>query len=42
MTPRLTFFCELDAAALQKLFPAPQMTEDLRALSAGVRLGLRD
>lgn len=42
MTPRLTFFCELDAAALQALFTTSQIIEDLRALGAGVSLGLRD
>ena len=42
MTPKLTFFCELDAAALQALFSAPQIIENLRALGAGVSLGLRD
>ncbi|MBN2390490.1 MAG: hypothetical protein JXR84_07200 [Anaerolineae bacterium] len=42
MTPMLTFFCELDAAALQELFSTPHIIEDLRALSASVSLGLRD
>jgi hypothetical protein len=42
MTPELIFFCELDAAALQELFSTPQIIEDLRALGAGVSLGLRD
>lgn len=42
MTPELTFFCELDAADLQALFSAPQIIENLRALGAGVSLGLRD
>ncbi len=42
MTPKLTFFCELDAAALQELFSDAQIIEDLRALGAGVSLGLRD
>jgi len=42
MTPELTFFCELDAADLQALFSDPQILEDLRALDAGVSLGLRD
>ncbi|MFN2285432.1 MAG: hypothetical protein ACK2UQ_13500, partial [Anaerolineae bacterium] len=42
MTPELTFFCELDAAALQELFSTPQIIEDLCALGAGVSLGLRD
>ncbi|HQE93066.1 MAG TPA: hypothetical protein PLH19_02745 [Anaerolineae bacterium] len=42
MTPGLTFFCELDATALQDLFSNPQIIEDLRVLGAGVSLGLRD
>ncbi|MBN2391474.1 MAG: hypothetical protein JXR84_12170 [Anaerolineae bacterium] len=42
MTPELIFFCELDTAALQELFSAPQIIEDLHALGAGVSLGLRD
>ncbi|HOU11841.1 MAG TPA: hypothetical protein PKZ84_01885 [Anaerolineae bacterium] len=42
MTPKLTFFCELDAAALQDLFSDQRLIEDLRALDAGVSLGLRD
>jgi len=42
MIPKLTFFCELDTAALQTLFSAPQVIEDLRALDATVSLGLCD
>lgn len=40
--PRLTFFCELDAEALQTLFADVGVIEDLRALGAGVSMGLRD
>lgn len=40
--PRLTFFCELDAEPLQSLFADPAITEHLRALGAGVSLGLVD
>lgn len=39
---RLTFFCELDAAPLQALFAAPSVIEELKALEAGVSLGLVD
>ncbi len=42
MTPRLTFFCELDTAALQELFSDAQVMDALRALGAGVSLGLCD
>jgi hypothetical protein len=42
MIPKLTFFCELDAVALQALFSGPQIIENLCALGAGVSLGLRD
>lgn len=40
--PKLTFFCELDADALQALFSDADVIEDLRALGAGVSMGLRD
>ncbi len=40
--PRLTFFCELPAAELGRLFADGTVIEDLRALSAGVSLGLLD
>ena len=40
--PKLTFFCELDADALQALFAGSSVIEDLRALDAGVSMGLRD
>jgi hypothetical protein len=40
--PRLTFFCELDAAALQALFADPVLLDDLRALGASVSLGILD
>ncbi|XXF75454.1 hypothetical protein P2318_20560 [Myxococcaceae bacterium GXIMD 01537] len=39
---RLTFFCELDAPALQALFDEPGVLEDVRALEAGISLGLID
>jgi hypothetical protein len=42
MKPGLTFFCELDADALQALFSTPSIIEELGALGAGVSLGLRD
>ncbi|MGC9394987.1 MAG: hypothetical protein ACP5J4_09030 [Anaerolineae bacterium] len=38
----MTFFCELDSANVQALFSDPQIVEELRALGAGVSLGLRD
>jgi hypothetical protein len=40
--PRLTFFCELPAAELATLFADDAIIEDLRALGAGVSLGLLD
>lgn len=40
--PRLTFFCELEADALQALFADPAVTEDLAALEASVSLGILD
>jgi len=40
--PRLTFFCELEAAALTALFADPAVLDDLQALPAGVSLGLLD
>lgn len=40
--PHLRFFCELDATPLRELFARPEVVEDLRALGAGVTLGLRD
>lgn len=41
-TPELTFFCELDAAALASLFATPGLEERLRALHARVSLGILD
>ena len=38
--PRLTFFCELEVGPLEALFAAPAVLEHLRALRAGVSLGL--
>lgn len=40
--PRLTFFCELDSEALQALFADATVLDELRALGAGVSLGLLD
>lgn len=40
--PALTFFCELDSAALQALFAEPGVLAELRALEAGLSLGLVD
>jgi hypothetical protein len=42
MPPRLTFFCELSADALTELFADGSVSTALRALSAGVSLGLVD
>jgi len=40
--PRLTFFCELEADALQALFADSSVMGDLVALEAGVSLGILD
>jgi len=40
--PRLTFFCELEAGALQALFADPAVLDDLLALQADVSLGIVD
>lgn len=40
--PRLTFFCELDPHPLLELFDRPGLLELLKAMSAGVSLGLMD
>jgi hypothetical protein len=40
--PELTFFCELDAEALQALFADAAVIEDLTALRASVSLGILD
>ncbi len=40
--PHLTFFCELEPAPLVKLFENPEVIDGLRALGAGVSLGLLD
>ncbi|MCS7221006.1 MAG: hypothetical protein RML36_02450 [Anaerolineae bacterium] len=42
MQPRLTFFCELEADALQRLFADPAVVNDLAALGASVSLGILD
>ena len=38
----LTFFCELDAEALEALFENDQIIEHLCALNASVSMGIRD
>jgi hypothetical protein len=40
--PRLTFFCELEADALQALFADSSVMDDLVALKASVSLGILD
>lgn len=40
--PHLTFFCELDPGALTALFERPDLVDDLRAMNAGISLGLID
>lgn len=40
--PRLTFFCELPATDLKTLFADPQLVDDLKALEAGLSLGILD
>jgi len=40
--PQLTFFCELEADALQALFANPSIIDDLTALKASVSLGILD
>ncbi|MGI5861580.1 MAG: hypothetical protein ACOX6T_05920 [Myxococcales bacterium] len=40
--PHLTFFCELEPEPLVKLFENPEVIDGLRALRAGVSLGLLD
>ncbi len=42
LKPHLTFFCELEAQALQSLFADPQLIPNLQALDAGVSLALLD
>jgi hypothetical protein len=42
MLPVLTFFCELEAQPLEALFTNPQVIPDLKALNAGVSLGILD
>ncbi len=41
-TPQLTFFCELDALALERLFEDASVIDDLVALKAGLSLGILD
>ncbi|MGB9755208.1 hypothetical protein [Roseiflexus castenholzii] len=40
--PALSFFCELDQAALARLFADPIVIEHIRMLNAGICIGLRD
>jgi len=40
--PKITFFCELDAAALVELFSDPAIIEDLNYLDAAISLGILD
>ncbi|MGQ9829815.1 MAG: hypothetical protein ACUVSW_18330, partial [Roseiflexus sp.] len=40
--PRLTFFCELEGAAFARLFAAPTVIEHVRALDAGICVGVLD
>ncbi|MGC9399241.1 MAG: hypothetical protein ACP5HM_08895 [Anaerolineae bacterium] len=40
--PKLTFFCELAAGPLAELFADPAVVEHLKAMKAGVSLGLVD
>jgi hypothetical protein len=40
--PTLTFFCELDAEALETLFADDRVIEHLRALNASISMGIRD
>jgi hypothetical protein len=42
MPPRLTFFCELDAAHLDGFFKSDQVIRNLQKLGAGVALAIRD
>jgi len=41
-SPRLTFFCELEAAALTELFEDPALLPELVALGCGISLGILD
>jgi hypothetical protein len=40
--PHLTFFCELDGKSLQSLFSNPNLIADIKALGAGISLGILD
>jgi hypothetical protein len=42
MLPTMTFFCELEAQPLEALFTNPQVISDLKALNAGLSLGILD
>ena len=42
MLPSITFFCELEAQALEALFTNPQVIPDLKTLNAGLSLGILD
>lgn len=41
-TPRLTFFCELHADELTRLFEQPQLISQLQAMPAQISLAIRD
>ncbi|MEN6410824.1 MAG: hypothetical protein ABFD44_14070, partial [Anaerolineaceae bacterium] len=41
-TPKLTFFCELDAPSLEHFFADPQIILDLQSMHAAVSLGIID
>jgi len=42
MKTQLTFFCELQAAELKKLFEDRFVFDDLKTLNAGISLGILD
>lgn len=42
MLPVITFFCELETQPLETLFTNPQVIPDLKALNAGISLGILD
>lgn len=42
ISPRLTFFCELEHAAFARLFAEPTVIEHVRALEAGICVGVMD
>ena len=42
MRPEITFFCELHADALKKLFEDRFVFDDLKTLNAGIAMGILD